>query len=865
MVLGVAYVVVPPSGWSELLLYRSAVLIMVLAAWWGWRHSAAADRRFALLVTLALGAFLAGELIWWAYRVQGLDPYPSLADVAFLLGYLPLAAAAAALAAGGRHDRDRSRWLDAGILTAVAGLIVWQVLMEPHVGDPSVSFLDTAVTLAYPLADLIVLGYLLVFLFSRAARDRRSDRFTAGVIAMLTADLVFSYQSLQGTYVEGGLLDLGWIIGYVLIGAAAVTAPDRTRKVGDGVEVGRGRLLGTLLVVLVPQGVIVMKVADLQAFGLDTMSAAIGVAVVTLVLVSLRMWDLAGQARAVEQRRGEKRLSTIIHHSADVVFLVDRDHCVSFASPVVVDLAEVEPEACVGMAITSWFPEDPDSIVRQLESLALMPSGAVAPLEGRFVSATGSRRFVEGTACNLLGDPDVNSFAITLRDVTVRRELEEQLERRAFHDELTGLANRALFADRVTHALSRTIRAPMGGLAVVFIDLDDFKAVNDGMGHAVGDELLVKVADRLRQCFRPADTIARFGGDEFAILLEDVTSSDQAYKIAERAVEVLRLPMDVSDISLSVPASVGIAFAVPDSTTESLMRDADIAMYSAKAHGKSRVVVFDGRLREAASDRLTLKVELPQALPAGQFTLVYQPIHDTDDAHTLRGFEALIRWNHPTRGHVPPLDFIPLAEETGDIIDIGCWVLEQACHQAAAWNNQSTSPLTMAVNVSAVQLRDPRFVAEVRQVLDSTGLSGSLLTLELTESVLIEHQDVEVLLHELRSLGVGIAIDDFGTGYSSLSYLRRFPVTSVKIDRSFINELASSHDVGLVKSIIQIAEALGLTTIAEGVETNDQLDLLAAIDCHLAQGFYLGRPQPREQIDELLMRPPGQLRETMTS
>ena len=387
-------------------------------------------------------------------------------------------------------------------------------------------------------------------------------------------------------------------------------------------------------------------------------------------------------------------------------------------------------------------------------------------------------------------------------------------------------------------------------IAVLFIDLDDFKAVNDGMGHGAGDELLCQVADRIRLCLRPGDSVARLGGDEFAVLLEDVPSVDHASHVARRILEMLQLPMRVSDVELAVPASIGIALS-DESSVEDLLRDADIAMYSAKARGKSCIVVFDEALRSMAEQRLELKVKLPEALRAGQFRVVYQPIQNVRDLE-LYGFEALIRWDHPERGVVAPDDFIAVAEETGLIIDIGRWVLEEAARQAVIWNLRSERRLTMNVNVSAVQLHHLGFLDEVRSVLATTGLPADLLTIEITESVLVEHERVEAILHEIRAMGIKIAIDDFGTGYSSLAYLQRFPVSSVKVDRAFVAQLADGHEPALVRSILAVAEALSLTTVAEGVETDEQLRALDALDCTLAQGFFLHEPQPPEAIDALL-------------
>jgi len=349
---------------------------------------------------------------------------------------------------------------------------------------------------------------------------------------------------------------------------------------------------------------------------------------------------------------------------------------------------------------------------------------------------------------------------------------------------------------------------------------------------------------------RSADTVARLGGDEFTVLVEDVPSATHVTSLARRLLEVLQLPIDVNGVGLAVPASVGVTFATRESTAESLLRDADIAMYSAKSEGKGRVTIFDATLRDVAVQRLALKVELPEALRLEQFRLAYQTIVDTR-TRDIRGFEALIRWQHPERGLISPGEFIPAAEETGAIVDIGRWVLEAACRQAVVWNRKWPEPLSINVNVSALQLQ-PGFNDQLRGILRSTGLDPSLLVLELTESVLVKHQRVETILEELRAVGVGIAIDDFGTGYSSLSYLQRFPVTCIKVDRSFVADLSVGRKAGIVQSILSIGDAFGLTTVAEGVEKPEQLELLAHLGCHRAQGFLLGKPLWPGEIDGTL-------------
>ena len=552
--------------------------------------------------------------------------------------------------------------------------------------------------------------------------------------------------------------------------------------------------------------------------------------------------------------RQEERLSALILHSADAIFTIDKDCRISFASPAAVTLLESGGETHLGQSLLDFFDADSrQGIVRQLENLAAMPSGATVPLEAHIRAGGGQLRAVEGTGCNLLGDTSIDGTVVTLRDVTARAELEEQLTRRALHDDLTGLPNRALFADRLAHALDSAAREPDLHVAVLFVDLDDFKAVNDGMGHAAGDELIRGVAARIRAGLRPSDTVARLGGDEFAVLVDRVPSLEYANDVAQRVLELLSLPIDVAGVSLAVPASVGITLALQDSDVESLLRDADIAMYTAKSRGKGRIAIFDETLRDVATQRLALKIELPEALRLGQFRLDYQPIQSVSDREIV-GFEALIRWHHPSRGIVPPGEFIPAAEQSGLIIEIGRWVLEQACRQAVAWNAANARPLSMSVNVSAVQLHNPGFTDLLRNTLETTGLAPQLLTIELTESVLVDQDRVVQILEQLHTVGVKIAIDDFGTGYSSLSYLQKFPVTSVKVDRSFVAELTNG-DPGLVRSIVSLAEALGLTTVAEGVETAGQLEALTALDCDLSQGFYIGYPQTADQIDALLESP----------
>jgi diguanylate cyclase (GGDEF)-like protein len=439
--------------------------------------------------------------------------------------------------------------------------------------------------------------------------------------------------------------------------------------------------------------------------------------------------------------------------------------------------------------------------------------------------------------------------------VTGRKVAEQELAHRAFHDSLTGLANRALFVDRLDHALRRDARLGLDP-AVVYLDLDGFKNVNDSLGHEAGDQLLREIGRRLTSAVRAADTIARLGGDEFAILIDQSKRPiDEAEALAERVLQALSPPMRLGDQPVVVSASIGIAAGDAAATSSSLLRDADVAMYRAKTTGRSRWVVYDPAMRSAAVERLRVSSDLIGALDAGQLRLVYQPIVALDDERVV-GFEALLRWHHPTLGVVAPDRFIPVAEETGLIVPIGRWVLGEACRTASRWQRAHPRdvPLTMAVNLSARQLASDTLVADVAAALTDSGLAASSLVLEMTESALVRDTTVAARrLGELRTLGVKLAIDDFGTGYSSLSYLRQFPVDILKIDQSFIRTITEPGEMpAIVHGMFDLGRTLQLETVAEGVEHAVQRDQLRDEHCTHAQGYLFGRPLEPDAAELLI-------------
>ena len=590
---------------------------------------------------------------------------------------------------------------------------------------------------------------------------------------------------------------------------------------------------------------------ELQAQVSSAVAGAVAAVLILCVLrqtVLLRERDrIVGEAQAAASRErtlhgeleaSERRFRTLVTNSTDVVMIVGRDGRIAYQSPAVERVLGHSPSSRLGHPVgVMAHPHDAEYFRTVLNELSALP-GAERTLELRTRHADGSWRILDATAKNLLDDPAVSGIVINCRDVTERRALEEQLKHEALHDPLTTLANRALFVDRVGHALSRRDNPDSTG--VLFMDLDDFKTINDSLGHAAGDELLQAVAQRLKGNLRVEDTVARLGGDEFAVLVED-SDPDMVMQVGQRLLDALRAPFEIAGKQVHIGASVGTAMSgVDNRQAEVLLRNADVAMYTAKSRGKGRLEVFEASMHTAAVTRLELKADLERALDRGELRVRYQPIFHLESG-ALDGFEALVRWRHPDRGEVGPGDFVPLAEETGLIVPIGRWVLVQACRQAKAWQTAGGAGVKVSVNLAARQLRDPEIVTMVSSVLSETGLDPDALTLELTESSIM--QDDEGRLQELRGLGIHLGLDDFGTGYSSLSYLSRFPIETLKIDRSFTSRLGGpDEETALVRSVIQLAASMGMETVGEGIERPEQLERLRELGCTYGQGFLLARP-----------------------
>ncbi len=569
--------------------------------------------------------------------------------------------------------------------------------------------------------------------------------------------------------------------------------------------------------------------------------------------------NLATEQQAL--KRSEERFGALVRNASDVIAILTPDGIVRYLSPTAERLWGTSPAQLEGQPFAPLgHPEEGERLAVQLAQSLQAPAESLSA-ELRLLHADGTWHTFETVWTYLPNEPGVEGVLLTCRDVSERKAFEEQLSHQAFHDSLTRLPNRALFQERLGHALARSRRVG-SVVAVLFLDLDNFKIVNDSLGHEAGDCLLLTVAERLSACVRPGDTVARLGGDEFTLLLEDLDDTTQATDLAERIAAALSVPLLVSGREVFTTASLGIACESGASldasrTPDDLVRDADTAMYRAKTEGKSRAVVFDARMNAQAVNRLELEMDLRRALEKEEFRVFYQPIVSLETRRVCE-VEALVRWEHPVRGLVPPGDFIPLAEETGLIVPLGLWVLREACTQIRAWQEASRSgrPLRLSVNVSARQLQQPDLVAQVAEVLEETGLAPGCLKLEITESVMmLDADDTIPRLHALRALGICLAVDDFGTGYSSMAYLSSLPIDTLKIDRSFVSKMGrSDDDAAIVRAIVTLAKTLNLQITCEGIETPAQLAQLCALDCDQGQGYHFSRPLPAADCAALLAR-----------
>jgi diguanylate cyclase (GGDEF)-like protein/PAS domain S-box-containing protein len=828
-----------------------------VAALIGWRRG---RDTVAAWIAVGVGLSAVGDLIYQGliWIGQGTEE-TSPADLGWVGSYVALIAALLLLLRRARDWLDVDAWVDVAAVTLIALMVQWQIALVDIIADSSSPIHARIVWTIYPALDAVLMALVVRTTLARRLHGVTAAVLIGGAACWLVSDFLYTLAAPTGTV--SAWLDSGWMLGAVLLAAAAWTPPvqlgaaDEPSVVRLGTyQVSRIRIAIALMPLLIP-GAIEMLGA-VRGFDPNPVPLFLGAfgLVALAYLRFVRLSHASDDARAL-LRSQERRARVVAANASDASVVVDAYATILDDVP---ELAALVGRPELPTQGTNLFDlvqlegvEDP---LQQFRRFAELP-GEVLETEVKLVDPHGEDRWIGARVVNLLDDPDIAGVLVNLHDITRRKQVEDELAYQAFHDALTGLANRSLFMDRVDHAIRRNARTGLD-IAVVFLDLDGFKSVNDSLGHAAGDALLCEVAERLKAAVRSEDTVARLGGDEFAVLLEQTRGPiEEAVTVCERILATLSEPIVVEGQPKSVGASLGIAIGSPEATTASLLRDADVAMYRAKEGGRGRWVVHDSEMRTEAAERLQLETDLLGALDGGELRLMYQPVVELGSGEVI-SFEALLRWDHPTLGLIPPDRFIPIAEQSGLILPIGAWVLKEACRQASEWHRAHPEhrDLAIAVNVSARQVASPDLVPQVLRALAQSGLDPAKLALELTESTLVrDPHTAAARLHELRALGVKLAIDDFGTGYSSLSYLRQFPVDILKIDRSFVSTITEPGKVpAIVRGLLDLGRTLELTTVAEGVELALQADQLRDELCDFAQGYLFAGPLDAADAEALL-------------
>lgn len=816
----------PRDDALQVILYLSTTAIATIATFVGLVANQPQVPAPWLYLAGGQACVLAAEVLWFNLNEH---TEPGIADLLFISAYPLMATGSILLIRARTPGRD------------------WPALIDVSI------ILVASTTVAVSIKGGWLAGYLLldICLFTLAARlvVTRLPRNTSLVLLCLSFLVMGSADSWDafggGQNAGGRLQNVMWLTSYLLLAAAAIHPSMKSAtdpQPAADARIGMARLTVLSLLVFTP----LATSNGLSWIGRSPHPEA--VAVGTAMLLSLLMARVAlliNTTRRLTLRQSERRFLALVEHTTDVVIIAQNDGTIRYVSPSVEGAWGYQASELQGhFNSTLIHSADYEQLSAAIGSSLTLAMADSVQVEGRARHANGEWRVFEAVLVNLTSHPDVGGIMITARDTTERKRLEQELYHRASHDPLTGLPNRAMLLEQLANCLNQSTGGQSPAAAVLFIDLDDFKTINDSLGHQRGDELLVALADRLRACLQPGQISARFGGDEFAILLQVPAVAARAEELARRVLSEISRPVTVGDSVVNMAASAGIVLADPPMSPEVVLRNADMAMYAAKASGKARFEIFDQSMHQRALDRFAIKERLTGAIEAGELELFYQPIVELVSGRRV-GCEALARWNDPSRGLLPPAEFIPIAEETGVIVPLGRWALETACATAAVWSRSSSAePPFVHVNISVVQLYDPDLAEHVAHALDSSGLAPRCLVLELTESVLLS--DTEAVtrnLKRLKRLGVGLAIDDFGSGYSSLCYLDRLPVDVVKIDKSLISLLGKEPaKATLARDLVTLVRNQGVEIIAEGIERSEQVTALIELGCPLGQGFLLSRP-----------------------
>ena len=818
-----------------------------------------AVRRALRLLALGGAMVFTGNAISAGYVMALHDSPPvSWADPFYLSDSLLTLTALLSFPLSRRTRLERWKFLlDAAMVLVGGGVAIWYFSVRPTAASQESSLVVNLLAFAYPLASMLVLLGVTTVLLRRPIDGNRLafGLLVTGVSVGVVADLTFNLVQLEVGSRSASWADAVFLICYVMLIGSAELYWRRpvARRETSAVPFTRRQQTSPLPYLAVGTTYALLLVVALHPWTDPISGLAVGALLVTGLVVLRQLLTVRENVRLLAEhaaRQNEARFRSLVQHSSDVIIVTRADGTVRFVSPSATRVFGYDPAAMLRQTVPDLLhPDDRERAATFFRHAAQAP-GVTGPVEWRFRQPDGSWLHAEILATNLLQDTTVKGVVLNTRDVSERRRLEEQLTHQAFHDPLTGLANRALFRDRVSHALALAQRRG-SPVTVLFLDLDDFKKVNDSLGHAEGDRLLMAAAERFLACARSADTVARLGGDEFAILIE---GADGREGLPDRLAAAMSHPFSLSGNQVRVTASIGVASASTDDTADDLLRNADMAMYAAKRRGKGRAETYESRMYADIRERLDLEAALRAAIERHELTLFYQPIVNLKSGG-IHGVEALLRWEHPQFGRLLPQHFIPLAEETGLIVQLGSWVLGEACRQLQVWRAAHPQlSLAVSINISGRQLQGSGLADALRQTLTSSGVEASSVVLEITESVLMQQTDAVLeRLQQLKALGVRLAIDDFGTGYSSLSYLQRFPIDILKIAKPFVEEVGQGADrSALARAIIGLGDTLKLQTIAEGIERAEQRAALIELGCTLGQGHHFWPALSVAGIEELL-------------
>ena len=844
-------------------LFGLVAFVMILVGVWLHRPE---DRSSWYLLACAVACLTLGDDVTTYYQVvQHNIPFPSIADALYLSGYPFFFAAVIRLTRGPRSHSWREDNADAFIVALGLSALAWLFLMQPYVHDNTVSTFGKVVNVAYPMMDIALVFLVVRTLVFGSIRVAFQRLLAAALTATLIADFAFDILTLHNAYTPGNIVNAAYLVQYALFGATALHPSMSQRQTATRAPTGErfSKMPYVVLCGLIPPATLL--VAELVHARVDVVVMTL-ISVSVFLVVCLRLfWLIAGVnrqsrrlAETVQQfELLEDRFRMAFEDNMAPMVFTDLEDKIIAVNDAFCQMIGYSNEEMIGKSSQFFTHPEDVGITEDLFDRILRGEVDQGRYVKRYLRKDGRVIFVEifrSLARDAEGRPLYN--IISERDVTEERLLNEQLTDQALHDSLTGLANRALFEDRLRHAHSRATRE--GGLCcVLLLDLDDFKEVNDSLGHVAGDQLLVEVAQRLQRVTRETDTLCRFGGDEFLYLAEGLGSSDDAHHAAQRLLDAIAEPFEISGSRIEQGASIGVVVTDSPFINETeIIQDADVALYEAKREGKGHYAVFTPDMRQQVDSRFSLVQELRQAIKSGELVMHFQPIIDLA-ANRIVGFEALMRWWHPSRGWVPPTVFIPLAEQSDLILDLGHLALDESLRAARHWPRGEDSPAPfVSVNLSARQFHDIALAETIGELLATHDVACDRLVIEITEGVALRNfAETLTMMEILSARGIRFALDDFGTGYSSLSYLAMLRPNTIKVDKSFVSPSGEGgRGDALLEAILTLGHNLGMTMLAEGVETVGQRDRLRESGCELGQGFLWSPAIPANEIESLLAR-----------